>query len=223
MNDAELQQVISDHYLGEAQLLTTGAEENLLKLTELRDTLSAEEAARWAQIKRDFLRNKAMGADDADVGGRMVAQLADIAGGLQALGEATAQPAPALQPSAQAPWDEVLALLQRIGEQRTVGQAEPGEPLPILAALPEAVQSAVAPLLEAMRMGHERQEQINQAVLHLAQALRESAGPARAPAASRRKGPHQPTPNERPLDEALDKLAGLTLAELSERPATPEA
>jgi hypothetical protein len=223
MNDAELQQVISDHYLGEAQLLTTGAEENLLKLAELRGTLSAGEAARWAQIKRDFLRNKAMGADDADVGGRMVAQLADIAGGLQALGEATAQPAPALQPFAQAPWDEVLALLQRIGEQRTVGQAEPGEPLPILAALPEAVQSAVAPLLEAMRMGHERQEQINQAVLHLAQALRESAGPARAPGASRRKGPHQPTPNERPLDEALDKLAGLTLAELSERPATPEA
>jgi hypothetical protein len=27
MNEDELQQLISDHYLGEAQLLTTGAEE----------------------------------------------------------------------------------------------------------------------------------------------------------------------------------------------------
>lgn len=80
MNEDELQQLISDHYLGEAQLLTTGAEENLLKLAELRGVLDDTQAQRWAQIKRDFLRNKAMGADDSDVGGRVVAQLADIAG-----------------------------------------------------------------------------------------------------------------------------------------------
>ncbi|HEX2210741.1 MAG TPA: hypothetical protein VHG93_23870 [Longimicrobium sp.] len=60
MNDAELQQLVSDHYLGEAQLLTPGAEENLLKLKELRGVLTAGEAARWEQIKRDFLRNKAI-------------------------------------------------------------------------------------------------------------------------------------------------------------------
>ena len=88
MNDDELQQLISDHYLGEAQLLTTGAEENLLKLGELRGTLTDDEQARWQQIKADFLRNKAMGAEDADVGGRVVAQLADIAVGLQRLGDA---------------------------------------------------------------------------------------------------------------------------------------
>ncbi|NNC24619.1 hypothetical protein HKX41_10805, partial [Salinisphaera sp. USBA-960] len=69
MNAAELQQLIGDHYLGEAQLLTSGAEENLLKLGELRGVHSEEQAARWAQIKRDFLRNKAMGAGEADVGG----------------------------------------------------------------------------------------------------------------------------------------------------------
>ena len=32
MDDNELQAVIDDHYIGEAQLLTTGAEANLLKL-----------------------------------------------------------------------------------------------------------------------------------------------------------------------------------------------
>ncbi|HLL48670.1 MAG TPA: AAA family ATPase, partial [Longimicrobiaceae bacterium] len=106
MNDAELQQLVSDHYLGEAQLLTMGAEENLLKLGELRGLLTLEESSRWEQIKHDFLRNKAMGADDADVGGRVVAQLADIAGGLKAMGAASsglpreAASAPEVGPSA---------------------------------------------------------------------------------------------------------------------------
>lgn len=65
MNDAELLQLIADHYQGESQLLTTGAEENLLKLAELRGNQSPEQAERWAQIKRDFLRNKSMGGSDA--------------------------------------------------------------------------------------------------------------------------------------------------------------
>jgi hypothetical protein len=129
MNDAELQQLVSDHYLGEAQLLTTGAEENLLKLKELRGVLTPEEAARWEQIKRDFLRSKAMGGDDADVGGRVVAQLADIAGGLQALGAAASAPAPEPPPA----------------------------PEPVRAAddLPDVIRAAVAPLIEAIRASHE--------------------------------------------------------------------
>jgi hypothetical protein len=45
MNEDELQQLISDHYLGEAQLLTTGAEENLLKLAELRGVLDDTQAS----------------------------------------------------------------------------------------------------------------------------------------------------------------------------------
>mgnify|MGYP000701729980 CR=1 FL=1 len=63
MNAEELQQLIEDHYQGESQLLTGGAEENLLKLAELRGTLNAEQAARWQQIKADFMRNRAMGGD----------------------------------------------------------------------------------------------------------------------------------------------------------------
>ncbi len=96
MNDAELQQVVSDHYLGESQLLTSGAEENLLKLAEIRDLMTPRQQARWIQIKADFLRNKAMGGEDADIGGRMVAQLADIADNLQAL---KPSPSPAVDAS----------------------------------------------------------------------------------------------------------------------------
>jgi len=87
MNTDDLNQLIDDHYLGESQLLTTGAESNLLKLGEMRGTLDSEEAARWAQIKADFLRNKAMGGDDGDTGARIIAQLADMATGLGRLGQ----------------------------------------------------------------------------------------------------------------------------------------
>lgn len=83
MNDDELQQAIDDLYQGEAQLLTTGAEENLLKLAELRGTLTAAQAQRWQQIKLDFVRNNAFGGADSDTGQQVVVQLADIAKALK--------------------------------------------------------------------------------------------------------------------------------------------
>lgn len=99
MNHDELMQMIRDHYLGEAQLLTSGAEDNLLKLAELRGNMTEQEAARWAQIKGDFLRNKAMGGDDTDVGGKVVAQLVDLVSGVNNL-KAALQTAPSKQPLA---------------------------------------------------------------------------------------------------------------------------
>ena len=87
MNDAELDALVDDHYRGEAQLLTQGSEANLLKLAELRGTLTDEQAVRWEQIKRDFLRTKALGGDDADVGLRISAQLADLVANVGQLGE----------------------------------------------------------------------------------------------------------------------------------------
>lgn len=63
MNDEELENLIRDHYRGEAQTFSKGSEENLLKLGELRGTLSDEEQQRFAQIKQDFVRlNKLDGA-----------------------------------------------------------------------------------------------------------------------------------------------------------------
>jgi exonuclease VII small subunit len=65
MDEKELQQLIDDHYVGEAQLLTTGAEENLLKLKELRGILNPEEAKRWDEIKTEFrIRNSVAGDED---------------------------------------------------------------------------------------------------------------------------------------------------------------
>ncbi|WP_201573975.1 DNA repair ATPase [Psychrobacter sp. H8-1] len=85
MNKEELNQLIDDHYLGESQLLTSGAESNLLKLGEMRGVLTEDEKARWEEIKADFLRNKAMGGEDGDTGARIVAQLVDLASGFNAI------------------------------------------------------------------------------------------------------------------------------------------
>ncbi|MEW2166445.1 DNA repair ATPase [Streptomyces sp. NPDC007084] len=61
MNEAELAAVVDDHYTAEAQTLTTGAEANLLKLAELRGTLTPAQAARWTEVKTAYARPRARG------------------------------------------------------------------------------------------------------------------------------------------------------------------
>ncbi|MDF6043707.1 DNA repair ATPase [Streptomyces sp. JH14] len=74
MNDAELAAVVDDHYAGEAQTLTTGAEANLLKLASLRGTLTPEQAERWAAITASYVRTQALGGPDGSRGGDSVSR-----------------------------------------------------------------------------------------------------------------------------------------------------
>jgi hypothetical protein len=137
MNAAELQQMIADHYVGEAQLLTTGAEENLLKLAELRGAINDEQTARWTQIKRDFMRNKAMGAGDADVGQRVVAQLNDLVEGVRALEKTPAEaPLPAERSDSDPPWPQMLAAMERLSER--LSESRSGDVIGTEAATPAA-------------------------------------------------------------------------------------
>jgi hypothetical protein len=78
MNKEELMQMISDHYVGEAQLLTTGAEHNLLKLALLRGNITDKQQQRWDAIIKDFKRKKAIGGDDVDAATRVSSQLLSI-------------------------------------------------------------------------------------------------------------------------------------------------
>ena len=78
MNEAEMMQMIEDHYLGEAQLLTTGAEENLLKLAELRGNMTEEQQQRWATIKSEFNKNKMAGNEEATIGLEISDKLSDL-------------------------------------------------------------------------------------------------------------------------------------------------
>ncbi|MFD4565640.1 DNA repair ATPase [Streptomyces sp. NPDC058467] len=79
MNDEELAAVLDDHYTAEAQTLTTGAEANLLKLAELRGTLTAEEAERWGELKASYLRARALRGPDGDPLTPMVSALGLLA------------------------------------------------------------------------------------------------------------------------------------------------
>ncbi|MDN3354291.1 DNA repair ATPase [Actinomadura sp. DC4] len=79
MNEAELEAVIDDHYLGEAQTLASGAEANLLKLAELRGTLTAEQGARWSEVKAAYVRSLALGGDADDPMTRAIGALGLLA------------------------------------------------------------------------------------------------------------------------------------------------
>lgn len=152
MNDAELMQMIADHYLGEAQMLTTGAESNLLKLAELRGNMTNEQMSRWAQIKKDFLRNKAMGGDSADTGAKIVLQLADMAEGLKLLVDASRRPQHAVNPA-----DALQQALQKLSKTLQVPAPKVeviNQPVPgldkILKVLAETIEGSILPLVRNM-------------------------------------------------------------------------
>lgn len=160
MNEQELIRLIDDHYQGEAQLLTTGAEANLLKLAELRGTLPDDSQERWEQIKRDFLRNKAMGGDDTETGNKLVAQLADLVEGVKSL-ESAAQASLAASPNPQSSSADqaqaIVAGMERIAE--TLSATAPNvevvnKPVPgidkVLTVLADTLENAILPLVKNM-------------------------------------------------------------------------
>ncbi|MCA9660583.1 MAG: DNA repair protein, partial [Myxococcales bacterium] len=88
MTADEVEAVVDDHYLGEAQTLTTDAEQNLLKLAELRQRLTEEQAERWGHIKREFQRTRSLGGAEDDPAVRVTAQLSILGERLRAIDEA---------------------------------------------------------------------------------------------------------------------------------------
>ena len=75
MNDAEIEAILMDHYTGEAQTLTTGAESNLLKFKELFGKQNETEAARWTEIRKTFNRNQLFSAAGDDKLAPIILQL----------------------------------------------------------------------------------------------------------------------------------------------------
>ncbi|TWO70849.1 AAA family ATPase [Caenimonas sedimenti] len=85
MSDSELDALLRDHYRGEAQTLTTGAEENLLKLAHLIGSPTPDEQARWQTICADFVRQRKAGGADADGSTRITNALLDVSRAVDAL------------------------------------------------------------------------------------------------------------------------------------------
>ncbi len=87
MHDDELDLLLRDHYRGEAQTLTVGAEENLLKLAHLLGQPQPEEQARWQDLLHEFGRLRKQGGADADGATKVANLLADISQQIAALGQ----------------------------------------------------------------------------------------------------------------------------------------
>ena len=161
MNDEELEALIDDHYQGEAQTLTTGAEHNLLKLAELRGRLAGEAAERWQQILRDFRRVKALGGEEDDPATRVTSQLSRVNERLEDLGtvirEAAATAGDGID--AAAIGEIVAPMLDRLGENLTAlseARASQSAPIEVVAlasdeALHELVRSELGSV--ARRLG----------------------------------------------------------------------
>jgi len=165
MNQQELMQLIQDHYMGEAQLLTAGAEENLLKLAELRGNISEQQSARWQQIQADFLRNKAMGGDDSDTGTKVIAQLVDLVSGVreiaaQAEHAQTQKPATSGQDSkalriALGKFSQAIKIMVDANKQTEPPRVEVvNQPVPgidkLLRVLANTIENSIFPLVRSM-------------------------------------------------------------------------
>lgn len=110
MNDEETEQLIDDHYASESQTLTTGAEQNLLKLAELRGRMTDAQKARWKDIKDAFVRIGRSGKQGDDPALRLVGALTGVDEQLQRIGEAIARASIAATSAASAKGSDVEAL-----------------------------------------------------------------------------------------------------------------
>ncbi|OJY20510.1 MAG: DNA repair protein [Myxococcales bacterium 68-20] len=110
MNDEETEQLIDDHYASESQTLTTGAEQNLLKLAELRGRMSDVQKARWKEIKDAFVRTGRSGKKGDDPVARVTGALSGVDEQLQRIREAISHATIAATSAAAAKGTDVEAL-----------------------------------------------------------------------------------------------------------------
>ncbi|WP_462156830.1 DNA repair ATPase [Pseudoalteromonas sp. GB56] len=86
MDENELMQLIADHYIGEAQTLTSGAQENLLKLAQLRGRMTEQERLRWQDITAKYQRKQEV-AGATDPAMLAVTQLSKLAASIDDIGK----------------------------------------------------------------------------------------------------------------------------------------
>jgi acetyl-CoA carboxylase alpha subunit len=89
MNEKEVRSLVLTHYENESQTLTADSEANLLKLKEITEALTKEDATRWEQIKTVFNKNnKLAGIDQNNQAGMVIAQLAEFNDHLEGIRQA---------------------------------------------------------------------------------------------------------------------------------------
>lgn len=183
MNEEELERVISDHYQQEAQTLTTGAEQNLLKLKELRGTLTEEERERWEDVKKTFARNQMSGGDDDPITKvtNTLAGLSQHLEGIRDVVEDRGESAVSEHAQLQKALGNLTALSDLANLVREVGGVKTSlAESPLAATLESTLRETlnpIAPALGALEVGSER---TTRAVLKAGQVIAESDAKTRA-------------------------------------------
>jgi uncharacterized protein YukE len=225
MNEDELRALIDDHYVGEAQTLTTGAEHNMLKLAELRGVMTPAQEERWEEIKSSFSRVKAMGGGEDDPVARVTGtlglvsdRLSDIGRQISVAREAAAGAGETVGlGEALVPWVEKLH--QNLSEIAAVRNGSEGAGTPSSAFDPETVDQFRRQLSQVSN----GLESIGQAIIEAAKArpstevdaLLEPAAPA-APSADL-------TPYLERLNQAITVMAETRQVAASVPPPPPGA
>lgn len=163
LNEQELQALISDHYVGEAQTLTKGAEENLLKLKDLRQVLSKTEQQRWDAIKNEYARLNRLG-DENDPTQQVVNQLSYIAEKLHGISEHVSGSAPLTELS-----QEVATLCEQLANKKVnievINQPVPGVEK-VMQTLAELFEVSFLPVFSAMehkiKMEHDTWQRVKE-------------------------------------------------------------
>ncbi len=154
MDESELEQLIDDHYVGEAQLLTTGAEENLLKLKELRGILSETEAQRWQEIKKEFKIRNALAGDDADGATKIASQLSGLKDFLGDIQTTMAQGQNEQSKLDRENLEKLSTQMSAAIQQLKLDVSVTNEPLPgldqALASLSETMETSFIPVIMTM-------------------------------------------------------------------------
>lgn len=198
MTEDEVQHVIDEHYRNEAQTLTRGSEQNLLKLAKIRGTMTDEQQQRWDEILREFDRRKMLGGREDDpvarVAGpltRLVENLSSIHGALseQALsreisnlretlsevigavpqGRSNAADSNGTAPETQ--WLQALENLQREQIEVSVVGDFPGRLSDALEHQLGIIESALVPLARAIQEHFSQNEQMRAALAEILEKL----------------------------------------------------
>lgn len=185
MNDREIEQLIDDHYASESQTLTTGAEQNLLKLAEIRGRMTDEQKARWKEIKDAYVRTRKAGGKGDDPVARVTGALSGLDEQLQAIREAVTSAASAMS----APKDAA--------------------PTKLAVTLDSAAANGTGEALASVVREHARvMEKIVQSLAELAKQRPAPLAPPPLPARSSAPPPPPGTPVAQ-VDSKVDELVAL--------------
>jgi hypothetical protein len=143
LTESEVDALVVDHYQGESQTLTTGAEANLLKLAELRDAQSPAQAARWAEIKDEFRRRLVMGGAD-DPAAKITGALALVQRELKGLKAEPLDVTPIVHALEALPSPDLGPLVAALSRP-------PIDVRPVVAALERRPPTDVGPLVAALK------------------------------------------------------------------------